>query len=54
MLSPMHFEATTRLKITTLHTRGSALLLYGLSYIACPIFMAPISLCISTTSLSSD
>jgi len=53
MLSPMHFEATTRLRTTTLHTRGSALLLYGPSYILGPIFMAPISLCIPTTSLSN-
>jgi hypothetical protein len=52
MLSPMHLEAT-RLKATTLHTRGSVLLLYGSSYISGPIFMAPISLCISTTSLWS-
>jgi hypothetical protein len=53
MLSPMHLEATTRLRATTLHTRGSALLLYGSLYISGPIFMAPISLCISTTSLSN-
>jgi len=32
---------------------GNALLLYGPSYISSPIFMAPISLCIPTTSLSS-
>jgi len=49
----MHFKATTRLRATTLHTRGNALLLYGPSYISSPIFMAPISLCIPTTSLSS-
>jgi len=30
MLSPMHLKTTTRLRATTLHTRGSALLLYGL------------------------
>jgi len=53
MLSPMHLKATTRLRATTLHTKGSALLLYGPSYISGPIFMAPISLCISTTNLSS-
>jgi hypothetical protein len=53
MLSPMHLETTTRLRITTLHTRGSALLLYGPSYISGHIFMAPISLCIPTTNLSS-
>jgi len=53
MLSLMHLEATTRLRTTTLHTRGSALLLYGLSYISGPIFIAPILLCISTTNLSS-
>jgi hypothetical protein len=33
MLSPMHPEVTTRLKTTTFHTKGSALLLYGPSYI---------------------
>jgi hypothetical protein len=53
MLSLMHPEVTTRLRAATLHSRGSALLLYGLSYISGPIFMAPISLCIPTTSLSS-
>jgi hypothetical protein len=52
MLSLMHLEAT-RLRVTALHTKGSVLLLYGLSYILGPIFMAPSSLCISTTSLSS-
>jgi hypothetical protein len=49
----MHPEVTTRLKTTTFHTKGSALLLYGPSYIWGPIFMALISFCISTTSLSS-
>jgi hypothetical protein len=53
MLLPMHPEATTRLKATTLHTRGSVLLLYGSSYILGPIFMAPCSLSIPTTNLSS-
>ncbi len=52
MLSPMH-PKETRLKATTLHTKGSALLLYGPSYISSFIFMSPISLCILTTSLSS-
>ncbi|CAK9251696.1 unnamed protein product, partial [Sphagnum jensenii] len=52
MLLPMHPETTTRLKAIILHTRGNVLLLYGLSYILGPIFMAPISLCIRTTSLS--
>ncbi len=51
MLSPMHPEATTRLRATTLHTRGSALLLYESSYILGPMFMALISLCIPTTNL---
>jgi hypothetical protein len=51
MLLPMHLEATIRLKAITLHTRGSALLLYGLSYILVPIFMELISFCIPTTSL---
>jgi len=51
MLLPMHHEATTKLRAITLHTRGNALLLYGSSYILGPIFMPPISLCISTTSL---
>jgi len=46
-------RSTTRLKATLLHTRGNVLLLYRLSYILGPIFMAPISLCIRTTSLSS-
>jgi hypothetical protein len=36
MLWPMHPEATT------LHMRGSVLLLYKSSYILGPIFMAPI------------
>ncbi len=53
MLSPMHPETITRLKATILHTKGSVLLLYGRSYILGPIFMAPISLCMPTTSLSS-
>jgi hypothetical protein len=53
MLSPMHFETTTRLRTTTLHMKGSVLLLYGLSYISGPIFMAPSSFYIPTTSLSS-
>jgi len=52
MLSPMHPKTTTRLRAITLHTRRSVLL-YGLSYISGPIFMAPSSLCISTTNLSS-
>jgi hypothetical protein len=33
MLLPMHPEATTRLRVTTLHTKGSVLLFYGPSYI---------------------
>jgi hypothetical protein len=33
MLSPMHFETIIRLRITTLHMKGSVLLLYGVSYI---------------------
>jgi hypothetical protein len=49
----MHPEATTRLRPTTFHMIGNALLLYGSSYISGPIFMALISLCILTTSLSS-
>jgi len=53
MLLPMHPKATTRLRATTLHTKRSALLLNGLSYISGPMFMAPISLCIPTTNLSS-
>jgi hypothetical protein len=52
MLSPMHPEAT-RLRATALHMRGSISLLYGVSYISGPIFMAPNSLCIPTTSLSN-
>ncbi len=52
MLLPMHPEITIRLK-ATFHKRGSVLLLYGPSYISGPIFMAPISLCIPTTSLSN-
>jgi hypothetical protein len=54
MLSPMHPEVTTRLRATTLHMRGSVLLLYGPSYISGLIFMVPSSLCIPTTSLSND
>jgi len=53
MLSPMHPKATTRLRTTTLHTSGNALLLCGLSYISGLIFMASSSLCIPTTNLSS-
>jgi hypothetical protein len=53
MLSPMHLETTTRLRVITLHAKGNVLLLYGLSYILGLIFMAPSSLCIPTTSLSS-
>ncbi len=53
MLSPMHLEATIRLRTTTLHMRGSALLLYGSLYISGPIFIALISLCIPTTNLSN-
>jgi hypothetical protein len=52
MLSPMHPKAT-RLRATTLHTRGNVLLLYGPSYISRLIFMGLSSLCIPTTSLSS-
>jgi len=51
VLSPMDPETTTSLKVTILHTKGSVLLLYGLSYISSPIFMTPSSLCISTTSV---
>jgi hypothetical protein len=43
MLSPMHPETTTRLRATIVHMKGNVLLLYGPSYISCPIFMAPIS-----------
>jgi hypothetical protein len=53
MLSPMHLEATTKLRATTHHSRGSVLLLYGPSYISSPIFMAPSSLFILTTNLPS-
>jgi hypothetical protein len=53
MLLLMHPEAITRLRATTLHTKGNVLLLYGPSYILGLIFMAPSSLCILTTSLSS-
>jgi hypothetical protein len=53
MLSPMHPEATIKLRATTLHMKGSVLLLYGSSYISGPIFMAPISLYILTTNLLS-
>jgi hypothetical protein len=52
MLSPMHPKVTTRLRTTTLHTRGSVLLLYGPSYISGPVFMALSSHCILTTNLS--
>jgi hypothetical protein len=52
MLLPMYLEAT-RLRTTTLHMRGSVLLLYGPSYISSPIFMAPSSFCIPTTILSN-
>jgi hypothetical protein len=52
MLSHIHPEAT-RLKATILHTKGNVLLLYGSSYISRLIFMAPSSLYIPTTSLSS-
>jgi hypothetical protein len=44
MLSLMHPEGTTRLRITTRRTWGNVLLLYGTSYILGPIFMTPISL----------
>jgi hypothetical protein len=50
MLSPMHPETTPRLKATTLHMRGTVLLLYEPSYISGPIFMALSSFCIPTTS----
>jgi len=53
MLSPMHPETTRRLRAITIHTTGNVLLLYGPSYISGPIFMAPSSLCILTTSLST-
>jgi hypothetical protein len=53
ILLPMQPETTTRLRATTLHTRGGVLLLYGSSYISGHIFMAPSSLCIPTTSLSN-
>jgi len=53
MLSFMHPKAKIKLRATTLHMKGSALLLHGLSYISGHIFMAPILLCIPTTSLSS-
>jgi DNA mismatch repair protein MutH len=46
-------RATTRLRTTILHMKGSVLLLYGLSYILGLIFMTPSSLCIPTSSLSS-
>jgi hypothetical protein len=52
MLLPMHPDAT-RLKVTIFHTTGNVLLLHGSSYILGPIFMAPSSLCILTTSLSN-
>jgi hypothetical protein len=44
MLSPMHHEGITRLRATTFNTKGSVMLLYGLSYISSPIFMAPSTL----------
>ncbi len=44
ILSPMH-PKTTRMRATTIPTKGSVLLLYGSSYISSPIFMAPSSLC---------
>jgi hypothetical protein len=53
MLSPMHFEATTRLRTSTLHRKGNALLLYGPLYVSSPIFMALCSFCILTTNLSN-
>jgi hypothetical protein len=53
MLLFMHLKATTKLKATTLHTRGNVLLLYGLSYIIGPILMAPSSFCIPITNPSS-
>jgi hypothetical protein len=53
MSLPMHPETTTRLKVTIFHVKGNVLLLYGPSYFLGPIFMAPSSLCIATTSLSS-
>jgi len=49
----MHPKATTRLKATILHKRGNVLLLYGSSYISGPNFMAPSSLYMPTTNLSS-
>jgi hypothetical protein len=51
MLSLMHFETTKRLGTSTFHTTRSVLLLYGSSYILGPIFMAPSSLCVPTSSL---
>jgi hypothetical protein len=53
MLLLMHLKTITRLKTNTLHMKGSVLLLYGSLYISGPIFMAPNSLCIPTTSLSN-
>jgi hypothetical protein len=53
MLLLMHLKTITRLKTNTLHMRGSVLLLYESLYISGPIFMAPNSLCIPTTSLSN-
>jgi hypothetical protein len=50
MLLLMHPETTTKLRATTPHTRGNVLLLYGPSYIASFIFMAPSSFCILTTT----
>ncbi len=53
LLSLMHPEATTRLRTTTFHTRGSVLLMYGPSYISRLIFMVLSSFCIPTTNLLS-
>jgi hypothetical protein len=53
MLSPMHPKVTIRLRATILHMKGNVLLLYRLSYILGPIFMAPNSICIPITNLSN-
>jgi len=53
MLLLMHPKATTKMRATTLHTRGNVLMLYGSSYISGHIFIAPSSLCISTINLSN-
>jgi hypothetical protein len=53
MVSPMHPEGITRLRATTLHTKGNVLMLYWSSYISGPIFMAPSSFFIPTINLSS-